>query len=257
MAETRNAEEAKDQRQKGMNYLGGKFRQGRRIAEIIQPHLDGADAYIEPFCGAMGSASRVAALYDGPMALSDQHGPLMVMWQQAILHGWEPPSSMTAEQYADIKARQDPKDPVTAFCGFGCSFAATYFSSYARTTTRGDHCLQSRNGVLRKVAALRRRSVDQLFLIHADYQVYANTTNAVFYLDPPYAGRTKQSAFAFNHEQFWEFARELSAKNTVFISEFVFPDDFESVHNFGDTVVRHHQGKGSDGTAEHLVRMRR
>ncbi len=54
-----------------MQYLGGKYRQGKMIARIISPYLINNITYIEPFCGAMGVASRVAKFYCGPMILSD------------------------------------------------------------------------------------------------------------------------------------------------------------------------------------------
>lgn len=79
-------------------------------------------------------------------------------------------------------------------------------------------------------------------------------SGAVVYLDPPYEGRTKAHHFdSFNYNEFWDYARELSKRCIVFTSCFDCPPDFETVYSWGDTVVRHHASKGSDGTCEKLV----
>lgn len=78
---------------------------------------------------------------------------------------------------------------------------------------------------------------------------------AVVYCDPPYEGRTKAHHFDdFNYNEFWEWVRELSKHCTVFTSCFDCPTDFETVYEWGDTVVRHLNSKGSDKTNERLVR---
>lgn len=49
----------------------------------------------------------------------------------------------------------------------------------------------------------------------------------MFYLDPPYKN-TKQYGISknFNHDEFWEWCREMSRKNIVIISEHTAPEDF-------------------------------
>ena len=37
------------------------------------------------------------------------------------------------------------------------------------------------------------------------------------------------------------------------MTEFTVPNDFVIIHNFGDTVVRHQNSNGADGTNEVLV----
>lgn len=237
-----------------MRYIGGKFRQGKEIAKVIFPYLKNERTYIEPFCGAMGSVFAVAQIHmEGKIVLSDNHPALIRMWQAALFEGWIPPNKVTEVLYEKHKKLQDPKNPLVAFLGFGCAFAGKYFGTYARHSkdqARDKVTIKSNKNTLDRIRLLQQRSVT---LKCCDYKEYANTKGAVFYLDPPYAGRTKQSKFTFNHAEFWEFARKLSKNNWVFITEFTFPDDFVSIHNFGDTVVRHHSGRGSDGTNEHIV----
>lgn len=50
------------------------------------------------------------------------------------------------------------------------------------------------------------------------------------YCDPPYEGTTQYGAFdSFNHKFFWNTMRMWSKNNTVIISEYKAPEDFECV----------------------------
>lgn len=54
--------------------------------------------------------------------------------------------------------------------------------------------------------------------------------NALIYCDPPYASTTGYKGTGkFNHEQFWQWVREMSKENHVYVSEYVAPDDFKVV----------------------------
>ena len=120
-----------------MRYLGGKMRQGKHIAQIIAPYLNNK-VYIEPFCGAMGSAMAVINycvknnIKLKQVILSDIHLPLINMWKAVLYENWIPPSVFTEEQYNAVKKIKNPDDPLTAFAGFGCAFAGKYFGTYAR-----------------------------------------------------------------------------------------------------------------------------
>ena len=249
-----------------MRYLGGKHRQGPAIAAAVMKLLQDGGQYAEPFCGAMGSATRVAQAVNArewkvQFTLSDVQEPLMCMWR-AVLEGWEPPEVVTEEEYRKLKATQDPHDPMTAFAGYACSFAAKYFGTYARCD-RNDHsrvqpyARQSKKAILDKALALWALR-PPVRLACGSYERCECLSGAVIYLDPPYVGRTPQNARnpAFDHAKFWDFARRLSKRNAVLVSEFIWPSDFVVVHNWGDTVVRHYAGQGSDGTQEALVCLR-
>ena len=234
-----------------MNYLGGKHRQGRKIAEIVCRDMLPGQTYIEPFCGAMGVAYRVANIMpeNATMVLSDAHPALMCMWGAIINDGWNPPSIISNELYNEIKAKQDLNDPMTAYVGFGMSFGSKYFGGYARNGVGTDYALN-----LQRSTILKAKTI----LKCCDYREYGAVTGATFYLDPPYANRTAQSKLLpkFNSSEFWGFVRHISKANRVYVTEFVAPEDFIVVHDFGDTVVRHHSSKGKDGTSECVFTLR-
>ena len=64
-----------------------------------------------------------------------------------------------------------------------------------------------------------------------DYSMFDFKELCIIYCDIPYKD-TKQYATSkdFNHENFWQWCREMSIKgHTVFVSEYNAPDDFECV----------------------------
>lgn len=244
-----------------MNYMGGKFRQGKAIATTIKPHLSSEITYVEPFCGAMGSAFRVVpeAISRGvkKIILNDNNEALMNMWQ-ALLEGWNPPDVVSEDTYRFHKKTNDLKDPMTAYCGAGMSFGGKWWGGYAREEKHGERPYTNlkrsanlkRTVLLKTSTLLKAKESAEVVLCCLDYQELRGS-NRVFYLDPPYANRAKVYKSTINHDHFWNYARDLvNSGNTVFITEFAAPDDFVPVHVFGDTVVRHHHGKGKDGTSE-------
>lgn len=65
-----------------------------------------------------------------------------------------------------------------------------------------------------------------------NYWELENISGAVIYLDPPYQG-TKFYGYAnqpkMDYEHFWNWVRELSKDNYVFVSEQNAPEDFEVI----------------------------
>jgi site-specific DNA-adenine methylase len=107
--------------------------------------------------------------------------------------------------------------------------------------------------VMRKVKCMRQCS-DVRLLCGSYEQIIDGLSDYVIYCDPPYEGRTKAHDFAtFNYDEFWANMRKASVNNDVYISCFDCPDDFSPVYEWGDTVVRHLNSKGTDGTNEKLV----
>lgn len=241
-----------------MWYMGGKFRQSKAICQVLKPYVTPDATYVEPFCGGMWSASRVAKeLHPGKMILNDTNKPLMLLWDKCLKDGcdWLPVDAETVErEYQGYKSRQDDADPLTAWYGIALSFGGKWFGGVARNSRiKRDHGYESqRTSTAEKTAQLREvRSV----LCNTSYDKLWIPDGAVVYLDPPYEGRVKAHHFdTFDYQKFWQWARDLSKRCTVFVSCFECPDDFEVVYDWGDTVVRHHAGHGSDGTHEKLVR---
>jgi DNA adenine methylase len=227
-----------------MNYMGGKHRQGPKIATFIEPYMKPGLSYVEPFCGAMGTAWRILplAMEYGikDIWLSDSNEALINMWR-ALLDGWEPPDIVTEETYQYYKKNRDPKDPMTAYCGYGMSFGSKWWGGYARNKKGTNFAANLQRSTLLKTNTLLKTKFK---LKCCDYQNIPVITNSIIYLDPPYTGRCKAHGVVFNHDGFWAWAEKLiEQNNTVFITELLAPEPWERVFNFGNTVVGHYAGK--------------
>lgn len=239
-----------------MRYMGGKFRQSKAICQVLKPFINEGTVYVEPFCGGMWSAARVAReLHPKKMILNDINNPLMLLWDKCLKEGCDwLPRCPTLEEYNKYKQEQPEDDPLTAYYGFGFSFGGAYYTSYIKpgTSHNGDQV----KSVKKKVDSISQVNVD---LHMGSYKDLVIPDNAVVYLDPPYEGRTKAHHFdKFDYNEFWQWVRELSKRCIVFTSCFNCPADFETVYEWGDTVHRYTNGKReteyTDGTNEKLVK---
>ncbi len=157
-----------------------------------------------------------------PSFASDACKPLISLFK-ALQNGWVPPSTLTKSEYYSIKEKMDLEDPLTAFAGFGCSFAGKWFGGYASSEGR-NYCLNAKNSLLNKVSGL-----NGIVIEHKDYRE-VNPTNALIYCDPPYENTTAYGAIgSFNSSEFWAKVKEWSIDNTVLVSEYQAPLDFEVV----------------------------
>lgn len=241
-----------------MRYMGGKFRQSKAICQILKPYITSETVYVEPFCGGMWSAARVAKeLKPGLMILNDINRPLMLLWEKCLADGcdWLPVDAGQVErEYPKYRITQDDNDPLTAWYGIALSFGGKWFGGVARHTKGQQETTYEaeRKSMYKKIGSLRMVETELYIGYYKDLEI---PDNAVVYLDPPYEGRTKAHHFdSFNYGEFWDYARELSKRCVVFTSCFDCPADFEMVYEWGDTVVRHLNSKGTDGTCEKLVR---
>ena len=240
-----------------MIMMGGKFRQGPKIVEYIRPFIHRGAWYYEPFCGAMGVAHRMAAMDGIRMFLSDGNEAIVTMWEH-LLRGWNPPDVITRDMFDLAKAVQDPKDPITAYCGHGMSWAGAWFRSYnpAGIADDGVNYEKSRTtkeSVMRKVVALFQAEVHLRF---CDYTEVIDT-NSIFYLDPPYDVGKSYHGSTIDHSEFWEYADMLvGLGNEVFVTEFKAPDHWERIYSWGDTTksLSANRRKGIGGVVESIWR---
>jgi DNA adenine methylase len=205
-----------------MHYMGGKFKIRKALGELINKNVEGYD-YYEPFVGAAWVLGEVKA--ENRYA-SDANPWLITMWK-ALQDGWVPPETVTEGEYKWYKENQPLDDPMTAFCGFGCSFAGKWFGGYARCKRGDDYVRNARNSLLKHLPYIA--SATFAFANYADLK----PTDTLVYCDPPYKNTTGYGATSlFDHDEFWEVMREWSKSNTVLVSEYTAPEDFVCVKEF-------------------------
>lgn len=112
------------------------------------------------------------------------------------------------------------------FVGYHATFGAKYFGGYARGfKADGITPRDESNEAYRNTMKQLPNVIDVKF-VNADFKAL-EIKNAVIYCDPPYQGTTKYSTGSFNYDEFWNWCREISKDNIVFVSEYNAPDDFE------------------------------
>ena len=201
-----------------MQYLGGKFRIAEQVCYFLEG-IRGDRPFLEPFVGGCNIVSNMQA---ATRTAADSNTALITLYQ-ALQQGWVPPTTVSEEEYAFYKAFQDAADPMTAFCGIGCSFSGKWFGGYSRdkNTTR-NYALNAFN-TLNK---LRPKIADVQF-IACSYDGFDPEGNLI-YCDPTYANTTGYKD-KFYHDKFYDVVRKWAKSNVVVISEYQMPDDFECV----------------------------
>lgn len=159
----------------------------------------------------------------------DNNEYLISFWQE-IQKGWNPLTDvdMTKDFYTQVKNDRDkfPKY-IVALCGLCATYNAKWFGGYAgivraKIGTERNYYDEAVRNVLKQ----RERLEDIIF----DCKSYKDISveNALIYCDPPYQNTTKYKD-EFNHDEYWEWVREMSKNNIVICSEYTAPADFECI----------------------------
>ena len=96
------------------------------------------------------------------------------------------------------------------------------------------------------------QQLEQLEVTNLSYEAFSDIEDAIFYLDPPYEDTTHESYKGdFDSQPFYDWAFEMSKKNTVLISSYEISDDrFESIYEF--KTARSTMQSGTTGKTEKL-----
>lgn len=202
-----------------MQYFGGKHRIAPQISTFINSYKP--NIFIEPFLGGC----NILPLISAPTRMgSDICLPLITMFK-ALQKGWIPPDNVSLEEYIFAKNNPDPHNPLTAFIGFGCSFAGKWFGGYARQKNY-NFARGAKNSLFRKFKSIRPSDI----FTAGDYKNWTGVENCLLYCDPPYK---ETSGFdycsQFSISEFWSWVRDISRSNIVLVSEYEAPEDFECV----------------------------
>ena len=224
-----------------MQYQGGKSRIAKPISEVIinevsrwkvkdsesvsncNRKMGGSNqTFVSLFCGSCAVESKLAPHFDRVIC-NDKHEYLIEMLK-GVQSDYELPEHISEEEYRYIKYHKDEDKVLTGFVGFGCSFGGRFFEGYARNKEHTNYASQSKRSLLKDMANLKNAEFSCL-----DYKNVIIPDNSVVYADPPYFGTKPIHNQKFNSEAFWEYMRQISKNNQVFISEQTAPDDFECI----------------------------
>ena len=225
-----------------MQYQGGKSRIAKPISEVIinevsrwkvkdsdfdcssnrERERESNQTFVSLFCGSCAVEAKLAPHFDRVIC-NDKHEYLIEMFK-GVQNGYKLPEHISEEEYKYIKSHKDENKILAGFVGFGCSFGGKFFGGYARNKEQTNYALQSKKSLLKDMIYLSNAEFTCL-----DYRDVDIPNGSIVYADPPYANTTTYQGQKFDSEAFWEYMRQISKHNQVFISEQTAPDDFECI----------------------------
>lgn len=199
-----------------MRYSGGKSKLARAIAQVVAAEASELPMW-EPFCGGGAVTAELAKSHPELLA-SDIH-PALISMYLALQSGWQPPSTISKEQWQAAKALPDT-DPLKAFIGFGCSYGGQYFMGYAEGGGQ-NYADESRRNLAKIMSACTRTKFECMSF----FERPVCGARLAIYCDPPYSNTDgKYRTGRFDTGAFWQRAQEWAqAGARVFVSELSCP----------------------------------
>jgi DNA adenine methylase len=209
-----------------MRYLGGKVRLAKEIAAKIVEYIPFGGTYVEPFCGGCAVAIKVREYRpDVAIICNDLHPYLIALLRGVADGSFEPPLSLSEEEYKYIKAHKDEDPALTGFAGFGCSFLGQWFHGFSKYKEgyRNSYGNKYRPATLEAHDALTRDrpALSTMEFYCGDYTALAIPAGAVVYCDPPYKGVTGYPGITpFDYSAFVTWIKALALSHDAFMSEY-------------------------------------
>ena len=202
-----------------MQYFGGKAKIAKELSGVLNKYLVGNDKpFIDAFCGSCNIISKIDN--HRIRIANDKHKYLIAMWQYVQANGVEGlPTTVTKEEYYQIKTNPLTDYWLQGFVGFGCSFAGKWWGGYARQdvgTTRS-YAMNAYNSIKKKMVGL-----NNVTFVCGDYfDIEIQSTPSIIYCDIPYKSSTGYSVGTFHHEQFYQWTYLMKQfGHTVLVSEY-------------------------------------
>lgn len=205
-----------------MKYVGSKNRIAKELAPVIQSFItENVVGYIEPFVGGANMIDKIVCY---KKIGADVHKYQIALLKE-LAKGWKPPKKVTEAEYLDIKEHQDEyPDYLVGYVGYQLSFAGKWFAGYSRDKEGvRDYADEAYRNVTRQ-----QKLLSDISFLCADFRKFTpdEYERYVIYCDIPYRGTTRYAQKSFPYEAFYEWARQMSRKNIVLVSEYAMPDDF-------------------------------
>lgn len=217
---------------KFIKYIGSKNRISKELAPIIQKCIynNNVKTYFEPFVGGANMIDKIKC----DKRIGNDINTYLIALLKSIQSGWNPfdEIEMTRELYNDIKDNKEKyRDDIVALAGLCATYNAKWFGGYAgvvhtKINTYRDYYTEAVKNLLSQ-----KDNIKNITFISADYLTLDETkmNNWVIYCDPPYQDTTKYSTGGFEYDTFWQWVRDISKNNFVFVSEYNAPKDFECI----------------------------
>lgn len=205
-----------------MTYQGSKAKYSKYICPILQNYIDknNIETFVDCF---VGGANIITDIKCKNRIGIDNNQYLIALWKYLQNNpDYEFPVYPSRQDWDRCKNKIEEKDWYIGLVSIFCSnmaggFPAGYDKMGLRYNGRIKNCKK-----------------DLPFLkgvnfICDDYHSISNYTNCLIYCDPPYSNTHRYNYQKFDSNEFWNFIREQSSKNYIFVSEQNAPEDFISI----------------------------
>lgn len=230
-----------------MKYMGSKAKIKKYIVPIIQNIIEKNNSKIFIDC-FVGGANIIDNIKCEKRIGNDLSRPLIALWRG--LQQDRDIKIYTRDEYNYIKKHKEDVDDFTlGVVGFLHSYNAKYFGGYAgevitKTGVNRDYRIESINNIVKQ-----KKYIQDVVFVNKDYKEMKDIKSAVIYADIPYKSTTGYEGY-FNHDEFYDWARQKSKDNIVLISELQAPDDFVCI--WEQVVTRTHNHKDRFKSVEKL-----
>lgn len=217
-----------------MVYMGSKSKYSKYIVPILQQVIDdnNVNTYIECFCGGCNIIDKINCENRYAYDRSDTLIALLKAAQSGMENVLQDGNrELWDKGKAYVKDGVMPEDMSLAEIGameFFASFCNGGFPrGYAKNSETRNYFQEARRNLEAQAPSLQG-----IVFRCQNYDDLTTPVKAVIYLDPPYQN-TKIYGYAnqekMDYDHFWNWVRELSKDNYVFVSEQSAPDDFEVI----------------------------
>lgn len=220
-----------------MVYRGSKKRIIKPLCEAIHLFINSRnpDVYVEPF---VGGANVITEINHGKKIGSDSNCDL-VDFLKYLQHDpsmdWVP-STISREMYNEV--RKDFRGERKLFprhmhlaMGWLGSFGGRFYDGGWGGGNDMDRDMYAERRANAKATAEKMGGIELRCCKFTDYNPN-DYKNCLFYCDPPYHGTSGYNA-EFDYLEFCDWSRAMSERNTILVSEYDMPDDFQVVFEVG------------------------
>ena len=211
-----------------MRYIGSKNRLSKYLIPIIQSYItEDTKGYLEPF---VGGANMIDKIQCKNKIGCDIHKQLIELLKHIQNNTDDIPNIILEEEYNRVKNnKENYPDWYVGLVGFCASFGAKYFNGYARdgkNDNTGGWSKGAINNIKKQVPNLKDVKFYNCSFLNLPKD---KIKGYIIYCDPPYKGTCKYKTDPFPYEEFYDWCRYMSKNNTVLISEYNMPNDFECI----------------------------
>jgi DNA adenine methylase len=205
-----------------MSYLGGKAKCSQFIIDILNNEMFDNMNYIEPFIGYAHILRRVE---NKKSYIASDNNRLLIELLKGIQNNKKIPIISRSKYY--ILKYQTIITFERAIACFCYSYNGKEWGGYAPKDKSGLH-----NYVKQRTNYYKKLQNNSIFLktkITCKDYTKLKPKNSLIYCDPPYEGTASYGSNDFDNDKFWNYMRNWSKNNFVFISEYKAPSDFVCV----------------------------